>query len=136
VSVFVCRLLRNRLPTKDNMVRWRVIFQEDATCVSGCGSQETATHLFLGCDVFGSLWSLVWLWLGISSVSPGDLNQHFIQFINMHGLPRFTHKFFRIIWFTSVWVLWKERNMTVCLKTWHRHRPYSLKRLNWHLFLG
>ena len=83
----------------------------------GCGSQETAKQLVLGCDAFGSLWSLVWLWLGISSVSPGDLHQHFTQFINMPGLPRFTHMFFRFIWFTSVWIPWKERNALVFKNT-------------------
>jgi len=110
VSVFVWRLLRNKLPTKDNLVWRRILSQEDAICVFGCGSQETVTHLFLGCDVFGSLWSLVWHWLWISSVSSGELFQHFTQFTNMSGLPRRTHMFFRIIWFTAVWVIWKERN--------------------------
>ena len=108
--MFVWRLLHNRLPTEDNLVRRRVISHEDAACVSGCGSQETANHLFLGCDIFGLLWSQVWLWLGISSVSQGDIIQHLTQFIKMPGLHRSTHLFFIIIWFTTVWVLWKERN--------------------------
>jgi len=108
--MFVWRLLRNRLPTKDNLVRQSVLSHIDAVCVSGCGSSETATHHFLDCDMFGSLWSHVWLWLGISLVPSGDVHQHFIQFINMVGLPRSTHMFFKIIWFTSVWVIWKEMN--------------------------
>ena len=53
VSVFVWRLLCNRLPTKDNLTRRRIISHEDAACVAGCGKQETANHLFLGCDIFG-----------------------------------------------------------------------------------
>ena len=28
----------------------------------------------------------------------------------MAGLPRFSHLYLRIIWFASVWVIWKERN--------------------------
>ena len=108
--MFVWRLLRNRLPTKDNLVRQRVLVHSDAVCVSGCGSSETATHLFMDCNVFGSLWSHIWLWLGISSASSSDLHQYFIQFTNMAGLPRSTHMFFKIIWFTSVWVIWKETN--------------------------
>jgi len=108
--VFVWRILRNILPTKDNLVRCRILSVEEATCVSCCGSIETASHLFLGCDVLRALWSHVWLWLVISSVSSSDLHQHFTQFITMAGLPTFTHIFFKIIWFTSVWVLWKERN--------------------------
>ena len=102
VSVFVWRLLRNRLPTKDNLVRRGVLRHTEAVCVSGCGSSETTTHLFMDCNVFGSLWSYVWIWLGISSVSSSDLHQHFIQFISMAGLPRSTHMFFKVIWFTSV----------------------------------
>jgi len=110
VSVFVWRLLRNRLPTKDNLLRRRIISHEDSACVTGCEKQETANHLFLGCDIFGLLWAQVWLWLGISSVSQVDITQHFTQFINMPGMPRSSTLFFRIIWFTTVWVLWKERN--------------------------
>jgi len=41
VSVFVWRLLRNRLPTKDNLVRRRVLHHDDTACVGGCGIQET-----------------------------------------------------------------------------------------------
>jgi len=48
VSVFLWRLLRNRLPTKDNLVRRNVLSHTEAVCVSGCGSRETTTHLFFG----------------------------------------------------------------------------------------
>jgi hypothetical protein len=55
----------------------------------------------------------VWHWLGISSVQSGELQHHFYPFTNMTGLPRATHLFLRIIWFASVWVLWKEMNNRV-----------------------
>jgi len=64
----------------------------------------------LHCDIFRSLWHHVWCWLRISSVSPGNIRQHFIQFTSMAGLPRFTHTFMKVIWCASVWVIWKERN--------------------------
>lgn len=63
VFVFAWRLLRNRLPTKDNLVRRGVLHEGDNTYVFG----ETTDHLFLGCGVFGALWPLVWMWLGIST---------------------------------------------------------------------
>jgi len=110
VSLFVWRLLRNRLPTKDNLVRRRVLPLDSAVCVSGCGEQKSANHLFLKCVHLSSIWSQVWLWLGISSVLPGDIRHHLRQFSNMAGLPRATYIFMKIIWFASVWVLWKERN--------------------------
>jgi len=36
VSLFVWCLLRNRLPTKDNLVRRRVLHLDDSACISGC----------------------------------------------------------------------------------------------------
>jgi hypothetical protein len=117
VSLFVWRLLRNRLPTKDNLVRRQVVQTTDTTYITGCGGLETATHLFLHSDIFNSLWCYVWQWLHISSVPPGDIRQHFIQFTSMAGLPRFTHSFMKIIWFASVWVLWKEMNNRVFQNT-------------------
>ena len=53
VSLFGWRLLRNRLPTKDNLLRRQVIASKNTLCTSGCGSQETGDHLFLGCASLG-----------------------------------------------------------------------------------
>ncbi|XP_024642187.1 uncharacterized protein [Medicago truncatula] len=113
----VWRLLRDRLPNKDNLVRRRVLPIGGAACVSGCGQLETASQLFVSCNIFGSLWFHVWYWLGIDFVPSGDLRQHFIQFTKMAGLPRSTHLYFRIILFASVWVLWNERNDRVFQNT-------------------
>lgn len=60
VSVFTWRLFRNRLPTKDNLARQRVIHQDDILCVGGCGSFETVAHLLFGCLTFSSVWPLVY----------------------------------------------------------------------------
>jgi len=60
VSMFVWRLLRNRLPTKDNLLRRRVITHDDTICAGGCGCPESSGHLFFHCDFFGSLWQLVY----------------------------------------------------------------------------
>ena len=56
-SLFAWRLLRNRLPTKDNLVRRRVLQNDDNVCVGGggCSCPETVNHLFFGCDIFSSV---------------------------------------------------------------------------------
>ncbi|RHN45445.1 putative reverse transcriptase zinc-binding domain-containing protein [Medicago truncatula] len=97
VSLFVWRLLRNRLPTKDNLVHRGVLLATNAACVCGCVDSESTTHLFLHCNVFCSLWSLVRNWLGIPSMSSGELRTHFIQFAKMVGMPRVSHLYFRLI---------------------------------------
>ena len=86
VSLFAWRLLRNRLPTKDNLVR-RHVLQHDATqCVKGCSGQESASHLFLHCATFGNLWVSVSQWLHVSFVAPEVLCDHFLQFGHLAGV--------------------------------------------------
>jgi len=109
----VWRLFRNRLPTKDNLVRRRILQVQEAVCVAGCGEIKSATHLFLNCDTFSSLWAHLLQWLGLSTVLSGDIRHHFTQFTYMAGLPRPTHSYLRIIWFASMWTIWKERNNCV-----------------------
>ena len=58
VVVFAWCLFRNRLPTKDNLFRRNVLDNNSCMCVSGCGSQESANHLFLHCSFFGSVWNV------------------------------------------------------------------------------
>jgi len=61
VLVFVWRLLRKRLPTKDNLIRRRVFYYDDTLCVVGCGYPETGVHYFfvatslVACGIFSSL---------------------------------------------------------------------------------
>jgi hypothetical protein len=113
VSIFVWRLLQNRIPTRINLVRRHVLQPDNNLCVSGCGVIETTDHLFVGCCVFGTVWQLICKWLGISFVSPGSINDHFLQFIHLAGMPRSSHIYFKVIWLASTWAIWKDRNNRV-----------------------
>lgn len=81
VSIFVWRLIRDRLPTKSNLVIRDIISSESRFCVSGCGQVESAQHLFLTCSTFGSLWQLVRSLIGLSGADTQVLSDHFNQFI-------------------------------------------------------
>jgi len=113
INVFAWRFIRNRLPTKDNLVRRWVLHINDNVCVRGCGSLETVEHLFLGCDIFTSVWSLVLQWMHISFVAPTTIRDHLFQFAHLARFPRSSHLFFQIIWLACVWVNWKEMNNRV-----------------------
>ena len=102
VSLFAWRLLRNRLLTKDNLVRRRVLHHDVNQCVGGCGFQETTIHLFLNCATFGNLWVSVSHWLHITFVAPEVLRDHLLQFGHLAGLPRFTYSFLKLIWLACV----------------------------------
>jgi len=42
VSLLVWRLLRNHIPTKDNLEHRGILSSVDTSCVYGCGSSESA----------------------------------------------------------------------------------------------
>ncbi|PNX76768.1 alpha-1,6-xylosyltransferase [Trifolium pratense] len=48
-------LFRNRLPTKDNLVRRNIITHSSQFCVTGCGGLKTSRHVFLSCSVLCTL---------------------------------------------------------------------------------
>ncbi|KAK2449543.1 hypothetical protein QL285_008734 [Trifolium repens] len=110
VSIFPWRLLRDRLPTKSNLVARDIITSENQLCVSGCGGIESAQHLFLSCSIFGSLWALVRYWIGFSTAGTHTLTAHFVQFTYSAGGLRARRSFLQLIWLVCVWVLWNEGN--------------------------
>ncbi|CAJ2656620.1 unnamed protein product [Trifolium pratense] len=110
VSICAWRLLRDRLPTKANLVIRGILSAEDHQCVSGCGEVESAQHLFLSCSTFGALWSLVSSWIGSSLVTAHTPSDHFAQFTDSAGGSRARRSFMQLIWLAVVWVVWTERN--------------------------
>lgn len=110
VSIFAWRLLRDRLPTKDNLVSRGILSEEQRLCSNGCGELESASHLFLYCPHFAALWPLLRSWIGVSTAEPNCLSAHFIQFTFAAGSSRAKRSLLQLIWLATVWVLWSERN--------------------------
>jgi hypothetical protein len=108
VSIFARRLLRDRLPTKTNLVARGIISPEVHFCMSGCGGIESAQHLFLSCSSFGSLWTMVRSWIGFSAVDTHTLPDHFVHFTYSVGGLRARRSFLQLIWLAYVWVIWNE----------------------------
>ena len=110
LKVFAWRIFRNRLPMKVNLFRLKVIHIEAQSCVSGCGSIETSDHLFLLCNQFDMVWSLVRQWLGVYNADPLTLVDHFIQFGTSAFYTNERCSFMYLIWFATSWVIWNEKN--------------------------
>ena len=79
-------------------------------CVAGCGLEESSHPLFLHCNVFGSVWHLIYKWLGIVTVIPYNVSYHFNQFSYSGDMSKVRRSVIQVIWFASVWEIWKERN--------------------------
>jgi hypothetical protein len=66
VSIFVWHLLRDRLPTKQNLALRGVLPMKARSCIAGCGHVEDLNRIFLSCPFFGA--SLAWCGWGRDSV--------------------------------------------------------------------
>ncbi|KAK2370489.1 hypothetical protein QL285_083537 [Trifolium repens] len=116
VSILAWRLLRDRLPTKTNMVARGILSTAAHFYVFGCGEAESAHHLFMSCGTFGSLWALVHSWIDIPVMEytpPGSLRSVYI--------------FSR--WFTGVTFFFAAHLPRLCLGCMDREKPQIVLRL-------
>ncbi|GAU44678.1 hypothetical protein TSUD_243750 [Trifolium subterraneum] len=111
VSCLVWRLFQNRVATKDNLSRRGVIGQGSLQCVGECGvEEESASHLFFECPVFAGVWYRICKWLGVSTVFHNEGLSHLEQFEGLTGIGRVFVDRVSVIWFASIWCIWKARN--------------------------
>jgi len=76
ISLFAWRLLLNRIPTKDNLIKRGAINNNDFLCLGECGVNEDRDYLFVKCDFLGRLWPLVANLLAYEIVSHDFLHEH------------------------------------------------------------
>lgn len=68
ISIFVWRMMLDRLPTKENLLKRRILKDEPAaTCVLCSQTTEMTDHLFTRCTVAVNLWAKCSRWLGALS---------------------------------------------------------------------
>ena len=128
VSIFVWRMLRDRLPTKENLANLGIISMKAWLCRAGCGQVEDLNHLFISCPYFGALWPLVWAWLGVAGAQSQVISNHFLQFIHYAGVLKSRRSFFHLIWLLCVWVLLNDRNDRL-FKNKHSSLPHMLDKV-------
>lgn len=110
VFILAWRLLQDRLPTKYNFHIRGIITDADISSTAGYGQVETADHMFMHCDTYGSIRQQVQFWLGFSGVDHQSLSAHFLHFTNYLGGTRTRRSFLQLICLLCVWFIWKECN--------------------------
>lgn len=125
VVVFSWQLLIDRIPTKVNLARRRILSTEVSDmCVFCDQNGETSSHLFLHCSSTFKVWSMVSGWLDINFITPQSLFQHFECWSGEIGKKRL-RKGYWLVWHASLWVIWKARNNMIfnnLIKSWRKLR--------------
>jgi hypothetical protein len=131
VLAFAWKVLLNRVPTKTNLTFRNVLAPEESTLCPMCnGAEESSIHLFLHCQLACKVWYKLMWWLDGYFVIPPNLFVHWECWSGrVSNKPLL--KGLRLIWLTTLWVLWKARmikNLTGLImrsrKLWKKLRFY------------
>ncbi|XP_058767576.1 uncharacterized protein LOC131641289 [Vicia villosa] len=113
VSCLVWRVLQNRIPTKDNLLKRGVLSNSQLGCAGECGREESVSHLFFECPKIAGLWMLMCNWLGVTTNLHIEGWQHLVQFEGLLGSHRNLIMKMRVLWAACVWCIWRGRNNKV-----------------------
>jgi hypothetical protein len=107
---FVWMLLHDRVPTRLNLFRRKVITEiGDTSCVF-CGEEtETVTHLFLYCKFISQVWERVFAWLGLDFSLPHSINS-LLHFVMSTTGRKQVRKGLISICCAVLWTIWRHRN--------------------------
>jgi hypothetical protein len=107
------RALLDRLPTRMNLFKRRIIMQvEECLCVF-CGEElETAAHLFLYCPRITQLWDRIFAWLGLGFSLPHSLLSMLNFVASTSGGKQLRHGLV-MIWNSVLWSIWRHRNKVI-----------------------
>jgi hypothetical protein len=109
VSAFSWQLFLDRIPTKENLRKRRILLHHQSVCVF-CGADvETSVHLFLHCSCATKVWYDLMKWLGFVIIVPPDLVSSFGVLL-ASGKGKRGKVCLNIIWNSFVWSIWKFRN--------------------------
>jgi hypothetical protein len=109
VCAFSWQLLLDRIQTKDNLLKRRIIQEQQGQCVT-CGLvRETALHLFLHCNLAAKIWYDIMRWIGFVIILPHNLASSMAMLI--HCARNKKEKVgLSLIWCAAMWVIWNVRN--------------------------
>jgi hypothetical protein len=112
VCAFSWQLLLDRIPTKENLWRRRML-QEDNLFCCFCGlDMEKSNHLFLHCPYISKLWYAVMKWIDAVLISPPNLEISLAMFAGS-ARNKVARAGLILVWNTVMWVVWKSRNACI-----------------------
>ncbi|XP_057803434.1 uncharacterized protein LOC131018745 [Salvia miltiorrhiza] len=104
------RLLRNRLPTCDNLRKRNInLGDEELECKQCYSHNESISHLFISCPKTQEVWNEIQNWIAIQTARPSWPDAHWESFSHCCKEKKIG-KLLKSIWVGCCWLLWKKRN--------------------------
>jgi hypothetical protein len=113
VIAFAWKLLRNRIPTRVNLLHRGVEVNGGVvSCVFCQRRDEDASHLFLFCDFAAGVWKAIFRWLGVVIVIPPTISILFDCLTGAAGSKK-KRSGFSLVWHATIWAIWRSRNNVI-----------------------
>jgi hypothetical protein len=110
VLAFSWTLILDRIPTKVDLAKRRLLGSEDSKWCVFCGLEDEAvTHLFLHCNVSARVWRGVMNWMQFNLITPPNLTIHILNWSSPLNTKRL-RKGAWLIWHAVIWIILKMRN--------------------------
>jgi hypothetical protein len=110
VIAFSWKALRNRIPTRANLVIRGIVVNGGTTnCVHCDRMEEDVAHLLLFCDFAALVWRAIFRWLDLVIIIPPDIFTLFECFVGAAGNKK-RRCGFSLIWHATIWMIWRSRN--------------------------
>lgn len=110
LKIFGWRLLQDKLSSRKQLLRRRIITQDQEVICVICNLQvEDINHLMLHCTKLNRLWSKVFLWLDLHSFTVDDCCSHLLKYVDLLKGKMSSNKV-GVIWLTICWCIWKQKN--------------------------
>jgi hypothetical protein len=137
ISAFSWQLILDRIQTKDNLVKRRIIDDQQGHCVL-CGlAPESATHLFLHCHFAAKVWYDITRWLGFIIVLPHSIESSLAVLIGCAKSKK-ERVGLCLIWNAFMWVIWSVRNGVIFNNdtVFVEEVADRIKMLSWKWYIG
>ncbi|XP_058752491.1 uncharacterized protein LOC131625668 [Vicia villosa] len=141
IKAFGWRVLVNRLPTKDLLLRKGITFSGDFSKCVFCGVHpESMMHSFFLCPSVALVWSSMARWIGKPY---GGMEENclggFLDWLSFCKMKKVKEGKLGVVWLATLWSLWLYRN-GVCFRNevWNVDNTiWSIKVLVWKwAFIG
>lgn len=113
IAVFIWKMVLNRLPSRVNLRKRKVITTVNNSCCPIClQEEESLNHLLITCPVAAEVWVRCYRWLGWVTVLPPECNSHLLQHY-CTALNLKQNFLLKVVWFAIAWTLWMHRNQVI-----------------------
>ncbi|XP_058765740.1 uncharacterized protein LOC131639261 [Vicia villosa] len=129
IKAFGWRLLENRLPTKDLLLKRCIPIPLAHLKCAFCGMEpETRDHSFVACNLVKNIWRGIAFWIGKRGIEVNECYSSFMDWRSFCKSIKLEEKKVDLIWLATTWSIWLARN-GVCF----REEKWSLDDLLWRI---